>query len=265
VVSFICFHERGFGVPAIVFMRALLHYYRVELHHLAPNAVAQATIFAAVCEGYLGVEPQWNLWLHLFKAELFAKKAGEKGLWCAARVGSCVLQVRSSRADLYILAHLISSNSGWHEGWFYLCNDENQLPRYTGRVLTAREDNWIYGVPEAEKPRLDPLLAVLQQLRLRGLTAAAVATAFHRCRVMPLCQRCLRLDQMTPEASLEGSRMSHESLVLEEVLRWARRMVGNYKVEEVDRVPMRPTQGFEPVVSVFGSVRSLVSFIFGFC
>jgi hypothetical protein len=69
---------------------------------------------------------------------------------------------------------------------------------------------------------------------------------------------------MTPESSLEGSRMSHESLVLEEVLRRARRMVGNFKVEEVDRVPMRPTQGFEPVVSVFGLVHSLVSFTFGF-
>jgi hypothetical protein len=27
VVSFVYFHERGFGVPASVFMRALLHYY----------------------------------------------------------------------------------------------------------------------------------------------------------------------------------------------------------------------------------------------
>jgi hypothetical protein len=50
---------------------------------LPPNIVAQAAIFAAVCEGYLGVEPQWNLWLHLLKAELFAMKAGEKGLQCA--------------------------------------------------------------------------------------------------------------------------------------------------------------------------------------
>jgi hypothetical protein len=123
--------------------------------------------------------------------------------------------VRSSWADLYIPAHLISLNSGWHEGWFYLRNDENQLPRYTGHVLTAREDRWTYGVSEAEKPCLDPL----QQLRLRGLTAAAVAAAFHRRRVMPLCRRHLRLDQMTPEASLEGTRMSHESLALEEVLR----------------------------------------------
>jgi hypothetical protein len=57
VVSFIYFHERGFGVPATTFMRVLLQYYRVELHHLAPNAIAQAAIFTAVCEGYLGMEP----------------------------------------------------------------------------------------------------------------------------------------------------------------------------------------------------------------
>jgi hypothetical protein len=38
-------------------MWALLHYYKVELYHLAPNSISQATIFAAVCEGYLGMEP----------------------------------------------------------------------------------------------------------------------------------------------------------------------------------------------------------------
>jgi hypothetical protein len=161
VVSFICFHERGFGVPATAFMRALLHYYKVELHHLAPNTIAQAAIFAAVCEGYLGMEPQWNLWLHLFRAEFFAKKAGERGSRHVVRAGSCVLQVRSGRTDQYIPAQLISSNSGWHDGWFYLRNDESQLPRYIGRVLVAREENWSYGIAEAEKPRLDPLLAAL--------------------------------------------------------------------------------------------------------
>jgi hypothetical protein len=57
VVSFVAFHERGFGVPASHFMRALLHYYKVELHHLTPNSVSQAAIFMAVCEGYLGMEP----------------------------------------------------------------------------------------------------------------------------------------------------------------------------------------------------------------
>jgi hypothetical protein len=135
------FHERGFGVPASPFMRVLLHYYKVELHHLAPNSILQATIFAAVYEGYLGMEPQWNLWLHLFRAEHFTKKAGKRGVRRAVHTRSCTLQVCSGRGDQYILAQLIYSNSGWHDGWFYLRNDSDQLPRYSGRVLMAREEN----------------------------------------------------------------------------------------------------------------------------
>jgi hypothetical protein len=48
--------------------------------------------------------------------------------------------------------------------------------------------------------------------------------------------------------------MSHESLSLEEVIRRARRMVGNFKSEDVDKVPMWPTQGFEPLVSAIASM-----------
>jgi hypothetical protein len=77
-----------------------------------------------------------------------------------------------------------------------------------------------------------------------------VAAAFHHRRVLPLTQRWLRLNEMMPEASLEGSRMSHESLSLDEVARCAWWMVGSFRQEDIDRVPMRPTQGFEPLVSV---------------
>ena len=38
-------------------MRALLHYYGVELHNLNPSSIVQAAIFVAVCEGYLGIAP----------------------------------------------------------------------------------------------------------------------------------------------------------------------------------------------------------------
>jgi len=57
VVSFISFHECGLGVPTDRFMRALPHYYGVELHNFNPNSIAQAAIFVAVCEGYLGIAP----------------------------------------------------------------------------------------------------------------------------------------------------------------------------------------------------------------
>jgi hypothetical protein len=57
VLSFVSFHEWGFGVPASHFMWAILHFYGVELHNLSPNSIAQAAIFAAVCEGFLGIDP----------------------------------------------------------------------------------------------------------------------------------------------------------------------------------------------------------------
>jgi hypothetical protein len=63
-------------------------------------------------------------------------------------------------------------------------------------------------------------------------------------------QRQLRLDEMKPGVSLEGSRMSHETLLLNEVVRRARWVMGGFKQEDIDRVPMRPNQGFKPLVSV---------------
>jgi hypothetical protein len=104
VVSFVAFHERGLGMPPSQFIRALLHHYKVGLHHLAPNSISQAAIFATVCEGYLGMKPHWNLWLHLFKVEHFAKKVGERGVRHAVHAGSCTLQVRAGRGELYIPA-----------------------------------------------------------------------------------------------------------------------------------------------------------------
>ena len=66
IVCFVYFHERGLGVLVDRFMRALPHYYGVELHNFNPNSIAQVAIFVAVCEGYLGIAPHWELWLHLF-------------------------------------------------------------------------------------------------------------------------------------------------------------------------------------------------------
>jgi hypothetical protein len=57
IFSFTSFHEWGFGVPVSHFMRALPHYYGVELHNFNPNSIAQAAIFSAVCEGFLRFEP----------------------------------------------------------------------------------------------------------------------------------------------------------------------------------------------------------------
>ena len=40
IVSLAWLHERGFGVPAGRFIRALCHHYGLELHNFAPNSIS---------------------------------------------------------------------------------------------------------------------------------------------------------------------------------------------------------------------------------
>jgi hypothetical protein len=76
VVSFIAFHERGFTVPADDFLRGLLFRWGLELQHLTPNGVLHVAAFVFLCEGWLKVEPNWDLFKHLFfiKKQTTAKK-----------------------------------------------------------------------------------------------------------------------------------------------------------------------------------------------
>ena len=135
VVSFTSFHERGFGAPPSRFMRALPHYYGVELHNLTPNSISQAAIFVTLCEGFLGIPPHWDLWRYYLKADLSTVSV-EKKVRKPLRAGGCAISVK--RVDEYIPAKLLSSHSGWQAGWFYLRNDDNLLPAYTGKVVEER-------------------------------------------------------------------------------------------------------------------------------
>jgi hypothetical protein len=128
VVSFIRFHERGFAAPANRFMQALCHLYGVELHNFAPNAISQAATFVGICEGYLGIPVKWDLWVHLFCAELFTQPTTEQRTRRAVRAGGMSLALRAQYKDDYIPCTMTTNNAGWERGWFYLPNDEPGLP-----------------------------------------------------------------------------------------------------------------------------------------
>ncbi|CAO1940199.1 unnamed protein product [Urochloa humidicola] len=115
VVSLARLHERGFGSPAGRFIRALCHYYGVELHNFAPNAISQAAVFVGVCEGFLGIPVHWDLWVHLFRGELHTV-AKTKGVRRLDRAGGLMLQVREGRRHLYIPTTMTSNNQDWDKG-----------------------------------------------------------------------------------------------------------------------------------------------------
>jgi hypothetical protein len=127
VISFICHHERGFVAPMSRFMRGLCHHYGVELHNFAPNAISQAATFVGVCEGFLGIPANWDLWVYLFRTELHTLTTPEPRVRRAVRSGGMSISLRESRKEFYIPCTMTSNNTAWEQGWFYLRNDEPDL------------------------------------------------------------------------------------------------------------------------------------------
>ena len=72
VVSFLTFHERGFGYPAHWFLRRLLNEWGLELQHLNPTGVLHIASFVIVYEAFLGMEPHMDLFRLFFSRRAMA-------------------------------------------------------------------------------------------------------------------------------------------------------------------------------------------------
>nr|CAB3472686.1 unnamed protein product [Digitaria exilis] len=190
-LRFMAYHIRGFAVPAHRFAREVLHHFRVELHALGPNGVQQLANFVALCEGYLGIDLDFNLFLFFFKTAL-VRVQGALAPW-----GYCSLQAKQSRVDMFPRSELWGRPSSVRP---------HELAAGQGaRALAVRPE------PAACK-KLTEHLACLAKLRSSGLTGLGIAEAFHRCRVAPLMARPRRLFEMLPttsEAELYASLVSH--------------------------------------------------------
>jgi hypothetical protein len=201
VVSFIRFHKRGFTAPASRFLRGLCYHYGVELHNVTLNAISQTATFVGVCEGFLGIPVNWDLWVHLFRVELHTLTTSEPKTRRAVRAGGMTIALRNTHREFYIPCTMTSNNAEWERGWFYLHNDGAGLPPYSGKVLMERADSLHQGVsPPSHQARLDSLLAALKTLADDGLTAGCVLVNLHHRRIIPLMERPLRIFEMHEDA-----------------------------------------------------------------
>ncbi|KAE8813542.1 hypothetical protein D1007_09242 [Hordeum vulgare] len=69
----------GFGLSASSFFSECLHFFGLQPHHLAPNAILQLSVFVVLCEGFLGIEPLLDLWRSLlfFKQQSIVMEKAE--------------------------------------------------------------------------------------------------------------------------------------------------------------------------------------------
>jgi hypothetical protein len=174
VVSFLAYHARGFAMPAHMFLREILHHFDLELHALAPNSLQLIVNFIAIYEGYLGIDPDFELFKYLFKAAVSFRES-----WRVAPYGFCSLQLRRSRSSEYPHVTLRDSNKDWHRVWFYLKNHEGpgRLPQYVAdrQVPLKDPDAWSWGPPSSNQKRLLDHLQCLARLKYaHGLTGVSV-------------------------------------------------------------------------------------------
>jgi hypothetical protein len=81
------------------------------------------------------------------------------------RVAGLTLALRDTRKELYPPCAMTSNNTYWEKGWFYLHNDDADLPPYTGKVLMAKTEAWHHNVsPPAWQRKLQSLTTALRRL-----------------------------------------------------------------------------------------------------
>jgi hypothetical protein len=173
-VVFVAHIKRGFSVPAGDFLCGLLHFYRIELVHLAPNLITTISTFVHLCEADLGITPHFHMWRHFFEL----KKAG-KGVV----VGNVDFMLRQNMKSEYIDLTLPNNNTGWKQGWFYLDNPKSALKERTGQTPISYPE-WTNQLASRDTEELKPLLDDLEQLKAEGHSGAQ-ALAGHAHQLLP--------------------------------------------------------------------------------
>ena len=98
-----------------------------------------------------------------------------------------------------------------------------------------------------EQKRLAPLLAGLAKLRGAEVTAATVATAFHKRSLLPLAQRRAFMFEMTRDVPWAVTKMLAEPISASDIA--ARVEKTTYPDMKNSRmVPMRPEKGYISLV-----------------
>jgi hypothetical protein len=118
-VSFMVFYERGFDMPLHQFLHSLLWYYSLEIHNLSPSGVLHIATFITLCEAYMGINPELDLWKYFFCVRHPQDPEVELTIF-----GGVVIHVNAGHAVYpYLEIPMPRSMKGWWKKLFYLKND----------------------------------------------------------------------------------------------------------------------------------------------
>ncbi|KAK1607612.1 hypothetical protein QYE76_031285 [Lolium multiflorum] len=188
-VMFSAFLFRGLSLPAHEFLRSLLYFYGIQLWQLTPNSILHLSIFVAVCEAFLGIDPHWGLWKKIFYVKRHNDSNGPPV------VGGVGFVVRKE-VD-YLDYPMKESVQGWRNKWFYLRDPSisgrcSNLPPFEDKLIAKPKKSWQNTLSPDEKLTADRLFDQVVTLKNTGgltMCGTEVVSVFLQRRVQPLMSR----------------------------------------------------------------------------
>ncbi|KAK1627882.1 hypothetical protein QYE76_002197 [Lolium multiflorum] len=188
-VMFSAFLFRGLSLPAHEFLRSLLYFYGIQLWQLTPNSILHLSIFVAVCEAFLGIDPHWGLWRKIFYVKRHNDSNGPPV------VGGVGFVVRKE-VD-YLDYPMKESVQGWRNKWFYLRDPSvsgrcSNLPPFEDKLIAKPKKSWQNTLSPDEKLTADRLFDQIVTLKNTGgltMCGTEVVSVFLQRRVQPLMSR----------------------------------------------------------------------------
>jgi hypothetical protein len=185
MVVFYNHFPRGFALPASNFLRQFMDHFHLQPHHIGANAMMTLAAFAALCEAYLGIWPN----VELFRRLIYFKTQTADAIPVVCGMASFYAR---KTVDFPGLKRKESCKK-WQRSFFYVKNlkkgaDYIDLSPFDANGPGER-DSWSASLP---RPALD-VVKILQQIttlqKEGGLKPSDLLLAFLDARVSPL-QRC---------------------------------------------------------------------------
>ena len=157
-----------------------------------------------LCECFLGIAPNWNLWKSLFMVRRMVGRSKQ-----TYPVGGFGIQLRGDTS--YFQLKKSDSVQNWRKKWFYIRWDQEGLPEFAADRPLRRTNAWSHSLSKEDKESTKPLLALLRGLLTtlgREKGGIHLIATFHRLKVQPLRRREQPMWELAVDTSLDDAQIA---------------------------------------------------------
>jgi hypothetical protein len=186
--------------------------------------------FIALCKGYLGINPYFDLWRHFSVVNLLKSK-GEEGQPDYHHPMGCVgIHLRNNWYHEYMPLKPMSSNKGGiHNGSTSRTTLMPPSWHTPAAGIFKALVEWKADVPSCDEDKIANHLLAIEILKEHDLKGVGVIGAYHARGVAPLMRRALSLFLMAPDMPREGTTLAKEVPSNDEVVWRMKSAMGNTK------------------------------------